>query len=549
MHLPFLPRIDRNVRRMAEILTILGKYGLADSLSGLHLEWLQEKIAGLDYARLGTLTREARIRLALTELGPTFIKLGQALSTRVDLIGPELERELAKLQSNTPPDPPETIRATIQAELGRPVEELFSEFDEKPMASASIGQVHRARLHDGPVVAVKVRHKGIEEKIASDLDIMAYLAAFLEAHVGRFANYQPSAVVREFRRSILKELDFSFERRNLEEFARNFADDATVHFPTTYPDRSSRRVLTMELLVGASVENEAALLATGADLGEIARHGANIYLEMLFRDGFYHADPHPGNLMLLPCNVIGIIDGGMVGHIDHQLREEIERLLIGIVRKEPQEVTDVVIRIGSTRPDLDTAGLRSDLNDFILEYGNVSLNEFNLSEALKQLTETVRRYHVILPANVTLLLKTLAMLEGTSRRMAPRFNLAEMIVPYEQKSLTGRYSLGRLKARITRAYRDWDRLLQALPRDVTEILRRVRDGNFEVHLEHRRLEATVNRLVQGILTAALFVGSAWLWSANAPPVVSGVSLPGILGYFLSMFMGWRLFRAIRRSGH
>ncbi|MCE9534252.1 MAG: AarF/ABC1/UbiB kinase family protein, partial [Planctomycetes bacterium] len=368
MRSPF-PRLGRDARRFTEILVVLGKYGLADVLGGMHSEWLQGQLVSFDGSRLGQVSHQARIRLALTELGSTFIKFGQILSTRSDLIGPELTDELGKLRSNTPPDPPEFVRALIKSELGRPVEELFSEFDDHSLASGSIGQVHRARLLDGQPVVIKVQHRGIEETIASDLNIMAFLAEFLQNHVARLTNYQPVAIVREFRRTIQRELDFSSERRNLEEFARNFAGDATVHFPVTYPDRCSRRVLTMEMLSGISFEDTAGMHQTGLDLNEIARRGANVYLEMIFRDGVYHADPHAGNLFLLSDGVIGIIDCGMIGRIDEKVREEIESMVGGIVRKDAREVTEVVLRLSSSPPDLDLNRLRSDINEFILEHG------------------------------------------------------------------------------------------------------------------------------------------------------------------------------------
>ncbi len=546
MHSPF-PRIGRDARRLAEIVGVLGKYGLADVLHGLHVEWLQGKLVAFDGERLGKVTREARIRLALTELGATFIKLGQVLSTRGDLVGPELAEELGKLRSNTPPDKPETVRAIIKAELGRPVEELFSEFDDRPLASGSIGQVHRARLLNGQPVVVKVQHQGIEETIASDLDIMAHLAELVQNHIAGFRIYQPVATVREFRRTIQRELDFSSERRNLEEFARNFAGDATVHFPIAYPERCSRRVLTMEMLTGISLEDSTGLLQSGMDLDAIARRGANAYLEMFFRDGVYHADPHAGKLIFLADGVLGVIDCGMIGRIDNALREEIETIVGGIVRKNAQEVTDAVLRLGSTPPDLDLSMLRSELNEFILEHGDRSLNDFNLSAALKEITDIIRRYHIILPSNGALLLKTLIMLEGTSRRLNPTFNLAELILPYEKRSFRQRFSIGKVWTRLSRTYRDWDRFFEALPRDLKDVLSRVRSGNFEVQLQHHRLESTVNRLVAGLLTAALFVGSAQLWSSNVPPSLNGVSLPGVLGYSLALFLGFRLFRTIRRS--
>ena len=544
---PPFPQIGRDARRLAEILAVLGKYGLADILVGLHVDWLQGHLVSFDGERLGKVTREARIRLALLELGATFIKLGHVLSTRGDLIGPELADELGKLRSNTAPDSPAIVRTMIQAELGKPIAELFSEFEDRALASGSIGQVHRARLLDGRPVVVKVQHKGIEETIASDLNIMAYLAEFMQNHVARLRNYQPVALEREFRRTIQRELDFSSERRNLEEFAHNFAGDATVHFPIAYPDRCSRRVLTMELLTGISFENPRELHLAGIELNEIARRGANAYLEMLFRDGFYHADPHAGNVMLLANGVIGIIDCGMIGRIDESLRDEIESMVRGIVTKDALGVTDAVMSLGSVPADADLRMLRSDVNEFIADYGTRSLSDFNLSASLMEITEIIRRYHIILPSNCSLLLKTLIMLEGTSRQLSPTFNLAELIKPFEQSSILRRLSVGKWWTRLSRSYHDWDRLLESLPRDLKEVLRKVRTGNYEVQLQHHRLESSVNRLVAGLLTAALFVGSAQLWSSNAPPSLHGVSLPGVLGYALALFLGYRLFRAIGRS--
>jgi ubiquinone biosynthesis protein len=547
MHLPSWPRLSRNARRLTEIFVVLAKYGLAETLGNLHVEWLQGQLVSFDGERLGKVSHEARIRLALTELGATFIKLGQMLSTRGDTIGPELADELGKLRSNTPPDRPEVIRALIKSELGKPIEELFSEFDDAVLASGSIGQVHRARLPNGQAVVVKVQHTGIEDKIASDLTIMAYLAEFCQKNVSRLRNYQPVGIVREFRRTIQKELDFACERRNLEEFSRNFADDATVHFPITYPAHCSQRVLTMEMLEGISFEDPVGLRNSGVDLNEMARHGANVYLNMLFRDGFYHSDPHAGNLFLLAGGVIGIIDCGMVGRIDPTLRDEVENMLRGMVQKNTEDVTDAVLTLGSTPPDLDLVALRSDINDFVLEYDNRRLNDFNLSAALNEITDIVRKYHIILPSNCTLLLKTLIMLEGTSRQLSPTFSLAELIQPYEEKSVLNRLSLRHWWERVSRSYHDWDRLLESLPRDLRDVLRRVRAGTYEIHHEHRRLESTVNRLVAGLLTAALFVGSAQLWTRDVPPTLHGVSLPGVLGYVLALFLGYRIFRAIRRS--
>src|SRR5262245_3984511 len=465
-------QINRNTKRVGEIVAILGRYGLADWLSGLNYDWLQGRLVSFDGERLGKLTQEARIRLAITELGTTFIKLGQMLSTRADLIGPELAAELGQLRSHTPPDPVEKIKETIKTELCRPVEELFAEFDETPLASASIGQVHPAKLKSGEKVVVKVQHDGIETKILGDLDIMGMLADLAQKHVSYVRAYQRTSTLREFRLTLLNELDFSSERRNLEEFAENFAKSPHVHFPKVYPDLCSRRVLTMEMLVGVSGEDVPGMKASGFDLGEFAVRGANMYLDMIFRDGFYHADPHPGNLMMLPGGVVGVLDCGMIGRLDDTMRGEVESLLISIISKDAVELTDSVMRLGSVPPDLDRDALRTEISNFVSEYGSRSLRDFNLSAALKQMTDIIRRYHILLPSTLAMMLKMLVMLEGTSRTLNPNFNLAELIEPYQVKVITNRFSLDRVLRKIYRAYRDWDRLIDILPRDGTEVLRR-----------------------------------------------------------------------------
>ncbi|MSQ94853.1 MAG: AarF/ABC1/UbiB kinase family protein [Gemmataceae bacterium] len=540
-------RFDRNAKRVGEILAILGRYGLADWLSGLNYEWLQGRLVSFDGERLGTMMQEARIRLALTELGATFIKLGQMLSTRADVVGPALAEELAQLRSHTPPDPVEKIKETIRTELGQSVDDLFAEFNDTPLASASIGQVHQAKLTTGEQVVVKVQHGGIEQKILGDLDIMGVLVDLAQKHVSYVRPFQPVSMLREFRRTLLSELDFSSEKRNLQEFAENFVKDKNVHFPKVHADLCSRRVLTMEMLIGVSGEDVPAMRTSGFDMNEFAQRGANMYLDMIFRDGFYHADPHPGNLMMLPGGVVGVLDCGMVGRLDDTMREEVESLLLSIISKDAVELTDTVMRLGAVPSNLDRDGLRTEISNFVSEFASRSLRDFNLSAALKQMTDIVRRYHIILPSTLALMLKTLVMLEGTSRTLSPNFNLAALIEPYQVKVFKHRLSFERLFKRLYRAYRDWDRLIDMLPRDLTEILRRVRSGTFEMRHEHHRLESAINRLIMGVLSASFFMGSALLLAHKVPPAPGDVSITGVIGFVVSMVFVWRLIRSIHKA--
>jgi len=548
MELTAFTRIDRNVHRAGDIMSVLAKYGLADWVKGLNVPWIQDRIKSVDGQHIPDLKIEERVRLAFTELGTTFIKLGQMLSTRADLVGPELARELSRLQTAAPADPPHTVRATLHAEFDKPLNDLFAHFKEEPFASASIAQVHAARLHSGEHVVVKVQHAGIADKIMPDLDILADLAQLAEKHSSQLRLYQPVAIVRQFRHTLLRELDFSFERRNLEEFAKNFAQDDTVHFPRAYAPQSTRRVLTMEKLDGILGTHPKALANSGIDLNEFARRGATMYLRMIFRDAFYHADPHPGNLMLLPGGVVGVIDCGMVGRLDEELTEGLDEMLIAIVNRSSADLGEVILRLGSAARPVPRDALRADLTDFVADYAGQSIQDMNLSHALTNLFEIIRRYNITLPPTLTLLLRTLVELEGTAQELSPEFTLAEVIRPFYTQMVSKRLSVRRMLSRLQHAYSDWERLAEALPRDVSELLRRVREGTFAVHLDHRHIDPVINRLVLGVMTAALYVGSALLWSMKAPPMIKDVSVFGAAGYLLAAYFTWRLLRAIKRSG-
>lgn len=549
MKLDLIPRLERHALRLGEIATVLGKYGLADLFGSFDYPWLNDRLRSADGQALAGVSTEARVRMAMTELGTTFIKLGQMLSTRADLIGPDMATELAQLQSNVPAESAQSARQLIEKDLGATLEDLFAAFDETPMAAASIAQVYGAVLPSGERVAVKVRRTGIESRVITDLEIVQLLAELMESQSASVRAYQPVAIVRQFRRTLMRELDFTYEKRNIEEFALHFEEDPNVCIPRVYADLCSNQIITMERLEGISGTDIEALKASGEDLAEFARRGANMYLEMVFRDGFYHSDPHPGNLILLPGNVVGVVDCGQVGRIDDDLRDEVEALLLGIVENDAEQVTEQVLRLGSVPHDCSQDRLRADLDDFMADFVGHPLSDINVGSALSSLIEIIRRYHITLPPPLAMLLKTIIVLEGTSRRFSPEVSLAELMQPFCQRMLLRRFAPNRIVRRARRAYRDWDRLIAALPRDLVDLLARFRDGSLTVHLDHRHLDPIVNRLVLGVLTAAIFLGSSELWSREAKPLLWGISIFGAIGYLLSLFLGWRLMRAIRKSGN
>lgn len=547
VHLNAIERLERDARRFGEIGAVLVRYGLADWLKKLPGGRVKRWLRDAEGQAIPDLAMPARIRLALTELGPTFIKAGQTMSTRPDLVGHELARELSRLQADTPPDPPGVARATLEKELGHPVEEIFAYFEPTPLASASVAQVHAARLHSGEDVVAKIQKEGIEKRIEADLAILAELAELAERHVAELRPHRPVEVVRQLRKMLLNELDFTREARNLQEFRRNFAEDEAIHFPAPVPRLSSRRVLTMERLRGVMVSQAERLRGLGLDLDQFARRGARMYLDMIFRDSFFHADPHPGNLMVLPGEVVGVLDCGLVQRLDAGLREDIEGMVLAVIGGDAEALTDVVWNLGTTPPTGTREHLRTELAEYIAEYTRRPLNELDLSGALTSITDIIRRNHVLLPPPLSLMMRTLAELEGTAQLLNPAFNLAEVIRPYYRKAIGHRFSPRRLFRRFQRGSRDWDRLIGALPRELNDMLQRVRAGTFRVRLDHRHLDPVVNRLVLGLMTSSLFLGSSLLWSMKAPPIVRGVSLFGAVGYALSILMAFRLFRLIRRS--
>jgi ubiquinone biosynthesis protein len=557
MKITSIPQIYRNVNRWTEIISVLSKYGLADWIHRLNLEFAKGLLTNNRGEALAQHTRETRIRMALTELGPIFIKLGQLLSTRPDLVGLKLAEELKSLRAQVPPDPPEVVRATVEAELGQPIDDLFLEFDDVPLAAASIGQVHAARLKNGDKVVVKVRRQGIFEKVREDMEILAG-AAQLAEHIPEFAAYRPVATAAEFQRMLRRELDFGREERNLQIFANEFTDNPSVRIPRPIGELCTPLVLTMERLDGVKLEETDRLAAGGFNLEEIARYGAELYMHMIFVKGVFHADPHPGNILILPGNVIGLLDFGMVGRIDVRLRVDIEELLLAISNRDADHVGSIIIRVGDCPTDLDESALRTDVAEFISNYGSQAVDQFDLSGALNEVVEMIRRFKITLPAQVGLLIKVLVTLEGTAKLLSPQFSLMEVIQPMHRQILMRRLSPARHLRKLRRFLLEMEQLAEVLPRRVMDIMEQVQAGKFDVHLDHRGLGPSVNRLVLGMLASALFVGSSLMLSYSVPPVLFPqpsyfglyrLSILGMLGCAVSVLLGLRLLRAIGKSGH
>jgi len=544
MQLQSAAQIPGDVARAYEVARVLIKYGLAEWLKGTEWEPARRMLTSHSGEILTDQSFPIRVRMALTDLGTTFIKLGQVLGTRPDLVGVDMAHELSLLQSGTPPDPPDVALATVEKELARPIAECFLEFDREPMASASIGQVHHAKLPNGRPVVVKVQHPGIEGTIRRDLSILANLAALAERQQD-LKRFQPVAVVREFSQTLMRELDFRREMRSLQQFRRNFAADHSVVFPKPYPELSNGRVLTMQALHGTSVGDIVKLEHQHIDREAIARQGAAVFVQMIFRDGFYHADPHPGNILVLPKGRVGILDAGMIGRIDDELRERIVEILLAAADRDAPRLADLIAEVCKAPTKLDRSGFSADLMEVFSQFGTQAVDQFDVGGALVAVTRLMHEYNLIMPTRLSMLLKCLIVLEGTGKGLTASFSLAELLEPFRRQFVLQQLSPEKWLRKAKRLKRDWELLAESIPRAFNNLLEQLQSGQFSVHVRHPMLDKSVNRLVYGICTSALLLTSTLLWIHEVPPKIYGISLLGAAGYLVSAFLVTQLLWLIR----
>ncbi|MGW4018313.1 MULTISPECIES: AarF/ABC1/UbiB kinase family protein [Rhodococcus] len=497
------------------------------------------------------------LRLALEQLGPTFVKLGQVLSTRQDLLPESYRGELATLQDAAPPVPASTIVELVEHELGDSVSRIFASFDVHPLASASLGQAHAATLRDGTEVVVKVRRPDVVEQVEQDLEILRNLAARAGRRWEAAADYDLPGIAEEFGRTLRAELDYLEEGRNAERFAVNFAGDDGIHIPRIYWDTTTSRVLTLERIRGIKISDVLALDAAGVDRPALATRSAEIAAKMIFEDGFFHADPHPGNLFVEPGGRIGLIDFGMVGRLDPQLREHLGTLLIGLARRNPRRMAAALVEIASAPGTVDVAALSADLAPLIDRYAERTLGEIPVGALIRDIVTVLRRHHLPLPRQLALLLKMLVMTEGLGVQIDPDFQLAQVIGPYAQQLVADRYSPTALARRLTAAGAAVLDLIPELPLQLQRLQDMLEAGGPEVHLRAAELDTLVGRLeaTGHRLAVAMLVASALRGLGNA--AATGVDRRGpwyrlLLGVglgtagSLGLSMVWTVHRPRRR---
>ncbi len=545
------------LRRYREIIGILIKYGFRDivaesgvSLRAKVIEVFLSKSAIED---ANSHTKWERIRMAVEELGTTYIKFAQILSNRPDIIPIELVTEFEKLQTHVPPFSSEKARVIIEEELGKPIEEIFTEFEDEPFASASIAQVHRARLEDGTRVVFKVRRPDILARIELDIVIMKYIAQKMEERK-IMDKLDPVGIVRAFDTAIHRELDLSHEGYNLQRFANNFKDSDIVFVPKYYPQYTTRKLLTMEFVDGVHPYDKEGLARIGVSGHELAKNGMFALFQQIFDHGYFHADPHPGNLFAMPNNKVCFIDFGMMGTVLKSDVEFFADIVYGVTAKDSKLLIWGLKNIAVSQQFEGIKAFNYEVEDLIQDYHSLPADKMNMSDLFNRLLDLVNKYNIRMPPDYFLLSKCLVTIEGVGHRLDPKLNIIEELTPHINKVLRQEFIPSNILKRFINSARDSLSLIESLPRDIREIISKIKKGELKVTIEHEGLSRLVhiidlasNRIAGGFLVGSLLMTSAILIAVNFPPLYKHISIPGGLGFVIAILLGTRMLFTIFKS--
>jgi ubiquinone biosynthesis protein len=549
-------RLIRNLNRSREIVAVLLNYGFGDVVDrvGFRDAWYRWRKW---FARKGHapkpvqhVTTVERIRRTLEDLGPTFIKFGQVMSTRPDLVPAAMIIELQRLQESVPPFPSDVAVAQLERELGRPLDELFAAFDQEPLAAGSLGQVHRAIHFNGTPLAVKIRRPDAVRDVERDVSLMQELAVLTDRHIVEAQVFDPIGLVKHFTRTIRRELNFAREGRTMDEFRRLFKDDPTLYVPTVYWELTTESVLTMEFVEGLrldQLDRRAGAAHCGA---ELAARGAKIFMKQAFELGVFHGDPHPGNIRVRDDGTICLLDYGMVGMLETSTREQLVDLFVAVSRQDVDAAVRLVLQIGEAVRDVDLPLLQVDMRDFVANYYGVELERLNVGRMLSDFVNILSTHGIRNPGSLMLLIRALVTLEGVGRSLDPEFNMAGYLQPFVESLVRDRYHPGRMAERILRNSQELAKLAGEVPGYLTTTLRKFSEDDLHIQLQHQNLdhfisemERSSNRLVVGIVVAALIVASALIISRGVNIVWLTVPI-----YLLSSLLAVWLIYGIFRSG-
>jgi ubiquinone biosynthesis protein len=551
----------RELPRLQEIAAVFIRHGLGEFVQRIGIAGVLERAGQILHrnpvAEQITLDPAQRMRMALEELGPTFVKLGQVMATRVDLFPPRWIAEFEKLHAEVPAVAFEELIPELTRSLGRSPFEVFRDIETHAQGAASIAQVHRAKLQDGTPIVLKVRRPGVREKIDADLRLLRRVSELIESEIPEARRYHPAEVAAQFARTLEREADFATETRNIERFAKNFAGDPHIVIPRIYPEYTSDVLLVQEHVEGIPATNPAAVAAAGLDRKVLAARGVDAFLKMILLDGFFHADPHPGNVFYVPGNRIVIIDFGMVGRLSPQRRAQVIDLLGGLARMAEEPMMEVLMDWAGDAY-VDEVKLAADVNEMVFDYEGVPLKDIRVGNVIRQFAGIVREHSIVLPSDLSLMFKALITLEGLGRQYDPDFHITDHLTPLVRNALAERYQPNELMRRGRSAVSEFMSVVGGVPRDLARFLREARRGKSRLDQDLKRLDSfgrqldrTLDSFTVGIMTASLVIGSAIVLTVQDGPTFLCIPvLPavGLFGYLLAFLNSVWIVYGIWRAG-
>lgn len=547
----FNSEFGRDAHRAREILEVFSRYGIGERTARQAAggESAVPAGAGSGDPGLASLTTGERLCAALAELGTSWIKLGQSLSMRADLVGNEIAHALEGLQTSVPTDAPGLARTRVERELGKPIDELFRSFEDEAFASGSVAQAHRAVLPDGTEVVVKVLHDGTAEQVAGDLSLMRRLADFAERVDPEVARYRPSVIVAQFAAMMRQATDLRNELHHMRRLAAALADWTWLTVPTAYPDHCSTGVLTMARMAGAPVRSAEDVEAAGWSVNEMHRMVTKAWLAMIFDHGFYHADPHPGNFLIADPEHLVLLDFGDVGFLSAARRDDVARLLLAVTTRDVAGLTDVILQICEPAKTVDTHALESAIDEWLATYlpAGAGTSERDLNAAMSAGMQLLHQFELGFPSDLALLLRVMARLEGFGKQLGSEATLDDELAPFVKEFMSHEYDAAHLGQRAARALMAFRQVARDLPRDLVGILQDVRSGKARIEVNLRDADEVSDKMVDGLMAAAALLAAGQLLSRDTPPRVKGVSVLGVAVAGFSALTWSRLIS--RRAGH
>lgn len=558
-----LTRTYKSARRLQHIINVLLKHGFGRVIDQIHLgryiPFRKRLRAFGQWPSLKGPSVPERLRMAFEELGPSFIKLAQILSARPDLITAQYAKEFKKLQDEVPPFPSQEAKRIIEEELKQPLEKVFLFFDDRPVAAASIAQVHHARLLDGSDVIVKVQRPGIREIIETDINILTTVARLLDRYMPESRFFNPMGIVEEFSRTVHKEMDFVGEAKNCERFRENFAENPDIYIPEIYPNLITERVLVMERIEGVRIDDIKGIEAMGLDRKRLARVGVNAYFKMILEDGFFHADPHPGNIFVMPDGRLGFVDFGIVGRVTPEMMETMANTFIALIERDFDRLIENYIELGIVPLDVDLERFKKDfkvdLLDFLEPLYGRRLHEINFAEYLDILMHLAIKHRMQIPSELLLIDKAMLILENIGRQLDPEFDFIAAAEPFATKLVRRRYSPSRIAERAGKNLIELGDFVFLFPRQMKNIIRKILRDDLHIKMVHVGLERFItdmdrssNRITMGMIISAILISSAIMHATGVGPIIFGISLLGAASFGLAFLLGIWLIISIIRSG-